>query len=85
MFSRYYCNNDQFLYLTEFGDKVDEIVTIDYKINRDLYDKISHELIFVNQSVRKILKDELRNALRKKRSYKDWDNNDSYENMECFI
>ena len=85
MFSRYYCNDDQFLYLTEFGDKVDKIVTIDYKINRDLYDKISHELIFVNQSVRKILNVESRNALRKKRSYKDWDNNDSYENMECFI
>ena len=85
MYSRYYFNDDQFLYLTEFGDKVDRIVTIDYKINRDLYDKISHELIFVNQSVRKILKAELINALRKKRSYKDWDNNDSYENMECFI
>ena len=81
MYSRYYFNDDQFLYLTEFGEKVDKIVTIDYKINRDLYDKISHELIFVNQSVRNIQKV----ALRKKRSYKDWDNNDSYENMECFI
>ena len=85
MYCRYYFNDDQYLYLTEFGDKADEVITIDYKINRELYEKISHELIFVNQSVRKILKVELRNDLRKKRNYTDWDNNDSYENMDCFI